>query len=97
CGVTTAVLGCDVSSTFLWSGREGMYLAAASHGETPEGWEALRVVRLTSAMASTLLAAFAPTGLVRLDRLPVDDPVRRSITAAHGLAAAIFVPLWRGD
>jgi len=96
CRVTTAVLDCDVSSTFLWSSREGAYLAAASYGETPEGWEALRVMRLTPAMAGTLLAAFAPTGLVRLDRLPEEDPVRRAITGAHGLTAAIVVPLWRG-
>jgi signal transduction histidine kinase len=97
CRVTTAVLRCDVSSTFLWSGREGVYLAAASYGETPEGWEALRVVRLTPAMAGALFAACGPTGLARLDRLPVDDPVRRAIVGAHGLTAALIVPLWRGD
>ena len=37
CRVTTAVLGCDVSSTFLWNAREGAYSAVASHGDTPEG------------------------------------------------------------
>jgi signal transduction histidine kinase len=96
CRATTAVLGCDVSSIFLWSARDAAYLAAASYGETPEGWEALRVMRLSHAMSGRLLTAFAPTGLVRLDRLPADDPVRRALTGAHGLSAALFVPLWRG-
>jgi len=97
CRATTATLGCDVSSTFLWSARDAAYLAAASDGETPEGWEALRVMRLSHAMTGRLLAAFAPTGLVRLDRLPADDPVRRAFGGGpHSLAAALFVPLWRG-
>jgi PAS domain S-box-containing protein len=96
CRVTSAVLGSDVSSLFLWSAREGAYVPQASHGETPERWEALRVMRLTPAMTATLLGSFAPTGLVRLDRLPEDDPVRRSITNAHRLTAGIFVALRRG-
>ncbi len=97
CRVTTAVLGCDVSSTFLWGAREGAYSAAASHGDTPEGREALRVVRLTPAMMGTLLAALAPTGMVRLDDLPADDPVRRALVGAHGLSVAIVAALRRGS
>jgi PAS domain S-box-containing protein len=97
CRVTTAVLGCDVSSTFLWGAREGAYSAAASHGDTPEAWEALRVVRLTPPMTATLLAGLAPTGLVRLADLPEDDPVRRAVADAHGLAVAVFVALRRGS
>jgi PAS domain S-box-containing protein len=96
CRVTNVVLGCDVSSIFLWSAREGAFLAQASHGETPEGWEALRVMRLTPAMMATLLAAFAPTGLVRLDRLPEDDQVRRALAGAHRLTGGVLVALRRG-
>jgi PAS domain S-box-containing protein len=96
CRVTTAVLDCEVSATFLWSAWDGAYSAAASHGDTAEGWEALRVVRLTSAMANTLLATLAPTGLVRLADLPADDAVRRALAGAHGLIDAIVVALRRG-
>src|SRR5262245_21718146 len=97
CRVTTVVLDCDVSATFLWNAWEAAYSAAASYGDTPEGWEALRVVRLTSMMADPLLAALAPTGLVRLGDLPGDDAVRRALTGAHGLTDAIIVALRRGS
>ena len=96
CRVTNAVLDCDVSATFLWNAWEGAYSAAASHGDSPESWEALRVVRLTPAMVASLLATLAPTGLVRIGDLPADDAVRRSLAGAHGLADAIVVALRRG-
>jgi PAS domain S-box-containing protein len=97
CRVTTAVLGCEVSSTFLWSGYDGAYTVVGSHGQSVEGGEALRVVRLTPAMTATLMAALAPTGLVRLEDLPADDPVRLAFAGAHGLGGALFVALHRGS
>ncbi|MGH7789551.1 MAG: PAS domain S-box protein [Candidatus Binatia bacterium] len=97
CRVSNAVLGCDLSATFVWNRGEGAFLGAASHGATPEQWEALRVVRLTPTMIGGLLAGLAPTGLVRLDGLPGDDPLRRSLEAAAGLRTALVVALRRGS
>jgi PAS domain S-box-containing protein len=97
CRVTAAVLECDFSATFLWNAWEGAYSAAASHGDTPEGWEALRVMRLTPAVVATLLAGLAPTGLIRINELAANDPLRRALTGAHAVVDAIVVALRRGS
>jgi signal transduction histidine kinase len=45
CRLTTEVLACDASHTFLWDAEREQFTAAAGHGDTPEQWEALRLVR----------------------------------------------------
>jgi signal transduction histidine kinase len=45
CRLTTEVLACDASHTYLWDLDRQEYVAAAGYGDTPEQWEALRLVR----------------------------------------------------
>jgi len=45
CRLTTEVLACDASHTYLWDAGREDYAAAAGFGDTPEQWEALRLVR----------------------------------------------------
>jgi signal transduction histidine kinase len=45
CRLTTEVLACDASHTYLWDAERAHYQAAAGYGDTPEQWEALRLVR----------------------------------------------------
>src|SRR5262245_37084164 len=45
CRLATEVLGCDATHTYLWDAEREEYSAAAGYGDTPEQWEALRVVR----------------------------------------------------
>ena len=96
CRASAAVLGCDVSSTFLWA-VDGAYAATATYGDTPERAAAAHVVRLMPEMMRALLGALAPTGLVRLHELPADDAVRRALEAAHGTSHALLVALRRGN
>jgi signal transduction histidine kinase len=44
CRLTTEVLGCDASHTYLRDAEREQYAAAAGYGDTPEQWEALRLV-----------------------------------------------------
>jgi PAS domain S-box-containing protein len=97
CRLTTAVLDCEVSSTFLWMADDGAYGARASHGDGAEHRETLALVRLTPSMMAEVLRAFAATGLVRLEQLPHDDPVRRALTGAHGVSHGVLVALRRGE
>jgi signal transduction histidine kinase len=97
CVVTSTVLACEVSATFLWNAREQAYAPMASSGDSAERWEQLRVMRLTAPMVSGLVTGLGATGLVRLHELAEDDPVRRSVATAHGLTAAILVGLHRKD
>ena len=45
CRLTTEVLACDASHTYLWDAEREEYAAAAGFGDTAEQWEALRLVR----------------------------------------------------
>ena len=50
CRLTTEVLACDVSHTFLWDPERQEFSAAAGFGDKPEQWEALRLVRYPNRM-----------------------------------------------
>ncbi|MGH7788445.1 MAG: ATP-binding protein, partial [Candidatus Binatia bacterium] len=50
CRLTAEVLQCDSSHTYLWDAERCEYSAAAGFGDTPEQWEALRVVRYPKEM-----------------------------------------------
>ena len=50
CRLTTEVLACDASHTYLWDAERQEYSAAAGYGDTPEQWEALRLVRYPQRM-----------------------------------------------
>jgi signal transduction histidine kinase len=50
CHLTTEVLRCDASHTYLWNAESGEYIAAAGFGDTAEQWEALRLVRYPRSM-----------------------------------------------
>ncbi|MEO8601369.1 MAG: ATP-binding protein [bacterium] len=97
CRVSRAVLDCDATAVLVWSAVEAAYVAAASHGDTPEGLAALQGLRLTPVVAAGLLAALESTGLVRTGDLPADDPARRSLGVAPQLSSALVVALRRGE
>ena len=96
CRTTTATLGADVGSSFLWVAREGVYAAVASHGGTAEAAEALRVLRFTPEMTAALLTPRTPAEWVRLEDLAPDDPVRQALVGAQRLVDALFIVLRRG-
>jgi signal transduction histidine kinase len=50
CRLTTEVLACDVSHTYLWDPERDEFSAAAGFGDTAEQWEALRLVRYPNRM-----------------------------------------------
>src|SRR5438552_15475780 len=71
CQLTTEVLDCDCSYTFLWQPKEDVYVPGSGHGDTAEQWEAIRVLKIPRAEVADLLA--------RLERAEVAQVV----TSAH--------------
>ena len=57
CRLTTEVLACDASHTYLWDAERQEYSAAAGYGDTPEQWEALRLVRYPQAPGARIPGA----------------------------------------
>ncbi len=81
CRLTTEVLECDFSSTWLWKPDERVYSAIAQHGLRDEHWDALSLLRLPSDPSSP--------GMIQLMR---DDliQVQRDSTAMYPMLASVL-------
>jgi signal transduction histidine kinase len=65
CRVTTEVLGCDRSHTWLWQPEAHAYLPVAGHGELPGYGNELEQVSIPRAQIAGLLAELERDGLVQ--------------------------------
>ncbi|MGH7785895.1 MAG: GAF domain-containing sensor histidine kinase, partial [Candidatus Binatia bacterium] len=57
CEVTTEVLACDRSRTFLLDHEAGVFVPLAAYGDAPEWWAGARLVRIPRAPLAALLAS----------------------------------------
>jgi signal transduction histidine kinase/DNA-binding response OmpR family regulator len=92
CELTTQLLECDVSYTFLWDPRRALYSATAEYGATAEEWEAIRILEITPAMAGVWL--------VRPERVDAAAPALFQETtgprAPIGAGRTLYMALRRG-
>src|SRR5262249_44077755 len=56
CRVTTEVLGCIHSTTWLWSRDEKVFVPIAGHVDPPEQWESVRAIRMSREALGPYLA-----------------------------------------
>ncbi|MDX2169546.1 MAG: ATP-binding protein [Deltaproteobacteria bacterium] len=92
CRITVEELGCDVSRTYLRDLERDEYRAVASAGDTPEQWEALRVLTFSSQTLAPFVGELARRDVVQLDiggRVRGDDPLHRGADRARVLAMAL--------
>jgi PAS domain S-box-containing protein len=97
CALAAEALECDFARTYLWHPEERVYTLVASHGDSPEQWEAMRLLHLTE-------QDFAPLR-EQLDRHQVAAfdmaACRRSPAAARplqdGVTRSLYVALRRGE
>jgi PAS domain S-box-containing protein len=92
CRVTMAELGCDVSRTYLRDLERDEYRAVASAGDTPEQWEALRVLTIPGAALLPFIGALATRDVVQLDIAAIarsDNPISRGEGRTRVLAMAL--------
>lgn len=96
CQLTAEVLECDASQTFLWQPEKEAFTPVAGHGNTPEQWEALKVLSIPSTIV--------PEGLTRLKQEEViqiivdegvDRPIAR-IAKRYGVTNLLVMALQRG-
>ncbi|HUI25872.1 MAG TPA: ATP-binding protein [Candidatus Kryptonia bacterium] len=66
CRLTTEVLECDVSRTWLWQPADDVYVPVSGYGDPPEEREATRVLRVPRAAAAELLPALEQRGVVQV-------------------------------
>ncbi len=96
CQLTTDVLSCDFSHTFLWHPDEDVYRAVAGYGDSRERCEALRALKLPREMVRSLIARLERDGLVQVSAALNAELLPPGVQAAYGMTLALFVALRRG-
>lgn len=96
CELTTEVLQCDYSHTWLWYPQEEVFAAVAGCGDTAEEWESIRLVKLERSVLGGQLATLEAEGMinVRLSELTASEAA--STAGWYGVTVAMMVPLRRG-
>ena len=96
CRLTAEALQCDTSHTYLWDAERQEYQVAAGFGDSPEQWEALRLVTYPRRLVNGFHAALATDEVMqfRVDRSP---PRPSAMLRQVGTTAILCVALRRGD
>jgi len=95
CELTTRLLGCDCSHVFLWRPEEGVYVPRFNHGDIPEQWESLRVLKIPEATIASLVQRLGQEQVAVVDA--GDERAGARLFAQHGLTASLCVGLRRGE
>lgn len=96
CRVTAQELGSSCSYTFLWQPEEHAFIPVAHWGDTPEQWEALRVLHLNYSTIPTILSRLEQEGIVETDEND-RDLLPIAFHKTLGVTASVYVVLRRGS
>jgi PAS domain S-box-containing protein len=95
CQLTAQELESECSYTFLRQPEEDAFTPVAHWGDTPEQWEALRVLHLPSQTLANLLARLEREGVVELGT--ANQPqLPESLLRTFGITASVHMALRRG-
>jgi signal transduction histidine kinase len=97
CQLTTEVLGCDHSHTWLWQPREDVFVPVAGYGDAPEQWEIIRLVKIGRSALGPQLEGMEREGIfnTKISELPGSEATAGAL--AYGKTAGLMVPLRRGS
>lgn len=96
CRLTTEVLACDASHTYLWDAERQEYSAAAGYGDTPEQWEALRLVCYPQRILGGFQERIEAVGVEQF--LLDESPMRpAALLRQFNTSVVLCVALRRGD
>jgi PAS domain S-box-containing protein len=96
CQATTKVLECDHSHTALWQAEEQGYRTVAGYGDTPEQWEARRVVTVPRTALAHLLRRLEEEEVVELETEDAAPSVLTALLRQFEITATLCIGLWRG-
>jgi PAS domain S-box-containing protein len=95
CRLTTELLRCNTSHTFFWNAELSAYMTVAGHGDTPEQWEAMRLLRVPRSMIADLVERLAQDGLAQTGAKTNEALVPRALQNVYGITHGMFVTLGR--
>jgi PAS domain S-box-containing protein len=93
--LTADLLGCEFAHTYLWNAREEVFAVVATHGESPEVAEALRVLRFPASLVGEIHEQLRWKGVVRLES-PRDER-ERTLSEITGIQSIVYIALRRGE
>jgi len=96
CRLTSEVVGCDSSNTFLWDEEEDAYILVAGHGDRPEDMEARRAITLPRPMIAKFLERLDRDGVNSMDLSKMQGQPLARVGLDMGLLHVMHVPLRRG-
>jgi len=96
CQLTTEVLACDFSHTILWLPEGKAYVPVAQHGDTPEQWESMRVLKIPLDMMAPLLARLEHRDVVQARIAERQDLGGGTLPVQYGMTAGLYMALRRG-
>jgi len=97
CHITTEVLACDLSHTFLWDEREEVYTAVSGYGDPVEHWESIRVLRIPRSLVSGLIARLEQTDVAQVVMSEPQALVPAVLATKYGITVGLYVALRRGS
>jgi PAS domain S-box-containing protein len=97
CQLTAEVLHCDASHTLLRQPDDDAYVLVSSFGNTPEQWEALRVMEFPVALAAGFLSHLAEQEVVQVPVAPSKDAGPLTLAARFGAKVMLCVALRYGS
>jgi signal transduction histidine kinase/CheY-like chemotaxis protein len=96
CQLTTEVLACDFSNTILRGPEGSAYVPVAQHGNTPEQWESMRVLKIPLDAVAPLLARLERHDVVQ-ERIAEGRDFRAgALPGQYGMTAGLYMALRRG-
>jgi PAS domain S-box-containing protein len=93
CRLTTEVLGCDFSYTWLWKADEQVYMPIASYGVPDDEWESIRLLRVPP---GPLFTRLADDQVTQVTAWSTEFPVTAGMLAYYGARVVLCVGLHRG-
>lgn len=96
CQITTQVLECDCSHTFLWQPEDQVYVPVSGYGDTTEQWEMLRMMSIPRAAIADLLSQLEREEVVRLTP-PAVPGLSAVFAMEYGSTARLYIALRHGE
>ncbi len=97
CHLTTEVIGCDASHTLLWDPVERVYAVVAGHGDLPEHWESIRVLKIPHAVVGNLVTRLERDELAQFAATESQGLLPDGLMQQYGFRHGMYVALRRGD
>ncbi|MFN8642428.1 MAG: ATP-binding protein [Candidatus Binatia bacterium] len=96
CHLTTEALRCEASHTYLWDAERREYRAAAGYGDTPEQWEALRLMAYPQSIVGGFHQRIGDDGVLQY-RVADTPPQPSALLRQAGTTVVLCMALRRAD